>query len=612
MGAPPPAVLAPAILEARAEGRQARSAATGKGSRGMTSLPIPAGALAQHLIALGKTRSGKSSKLRVLVEGLLDQGKPVGIIDPKGDWWGLKSSATGKSAGYPVVIFGGAHADVPINGRAGAQIAEVVAAGNRPFIIDMKGWTVADRTQFFIDFASTLFHKSRGARWLCIDEVHNFAPQGKIGDIQAGKALHWANRLASEGAGLGITLLSASQRPQKVHKDYVTSHETLIACRLTHNLDREAIKAWIDGCGDPAQGKDVLTSVALMPRENAWVWSPEIGFGPKLITFPLFRTYDSFKPQDIDTPTQPKGWAGVDLKEITAKLEKVVDEAKANDPATLRRRIAELETEARKAPAGVDKATFEKAVEAARRDAFMHGEAKGFSGALKGFGDHIAAVKALAHRSRQVLEQIEKVGANLQAWADRPSPVLAADSPASKSTTHSEIGYFKEPKLFTMERPPAKGSGEALPKGERICLISIAQHADGVTREQMTVLTGYKKSSRDAYIQRLRERGCIEVGERITATDHGVATLGPDYEPLPTGQALRDYWLDRLPEGEKRILSVLIQHHPRSVSRPDIDAATGYKKSSRDAYLQRLGARELVITEPGAAKASDRLFENGR
>jgi hypothetical protein len=32
---------------------------------------FPAGVLAQHIIALGKTGSGKSSKLRVLVEGLL-------------------------------------------------------------------------------------------------------------------------------------------------------------------------------------------------------------------------------------------------------------------------------------------------------------------------------------------------------------------------------------------------------------------------------------------------------------------------------------------------------------------------------------------------------------
>jgi hypothetical protein len=44
----------------------------------------------QHVAVLGKTRSGKSSAMRLLVEYLLDKGKPVCIVDPKGDWWGIK------------------------------------------------------------------------------------------------------------------------------------------------------------------------------------------------------------------------------------------------------------------------------------------------------------------------------------------------------------------------------------------------------------------------------------------------------------------------------------------------------------------------------------------
>jgi hypothetical protein len=41
-----------------------------------------------------------------------------------------------------------------------------------------------------------------------------------------------------------------------------------------------------------------------------------------------------------------------------------------------------------------------------------------------------------------------------------------------------------------------------------------------------------------------------------------------------------------------------------------IDAATGYKRSSRDVYLQRLGARQLVVPEGrGAVRASVELFE---
>jgi hypothetical protein len=157
---------------------------------------------------------------------------------------------------------------------------------------------------------------------------------------------------------------------------------------------------------------------------------------------------------------------------------------------------------------------------------------------------------------------------------------------------------------------PAAGSGESLPRGERAILTAAAQHPDGVTREQLTVLTGYKRSSRDTYVQRLRERGHLEArGEQLLATQAGVDALGADFEPLPTGDALRAYWLGRLPEGERRVLEVVVEAYPKPIDRERISEATDYKRSSRDTYLQRLGARKLVTTERGGlVRAADELF----
>jgi hypothetical protein len=82
------------------------------------------------------------------------------------------------------------------------------------------------------------------------------------------------------------------------------------------------------------------------------------------------------------------------------------------------------------------------------------------------------------------------------------------------------------------------------------------------------VLTGYKRSSRDTYLQRLRERGLIEPGgAEFVATDAGVAALGADFAPLPTGAELREHWLARLPEGERRVLDYLVGAHPDPVQR---------------------------------------------
>src|SRR5690606_32149010 len=99
----------------------------------------------------------------------------------------------------------------------------------------------------------------------------------------------------------------------------------------------------------------------------------------------------------------------------------------------------------------------------------------------------------------------------------------------------------------------------------------------------------------------------ITEGDTVSATDQGHAAL-PDAEPLPTGRALQAYWLDRLPPGERKVLEFLIECWPGDIERHRLDE-TGYKRSARDTYLQRLRAKQLVVdTGRGLVKASDDLF----
>lgn len=314
-------------------------------------LIYPEKILEQHLVTLGKTGAGKSSALRHAVEYLLDHKKRVCILDPKGDWWGLKFSADGKGKGYPVIAFGdfkeSKASDVPINERSGSHLAELIAGGNRPAMIGLGGWKQAQMTRFFIDFASAIFAKNHGELYLVIDECHNFAPKAKIMSPQAGECLHWCNRLLSEGRGLGIVCLLASQRPQKVHNDTLTSCETLVAMRVIHKSDRNAVKDWIEGCGDVDRGNEVLGALAGMQRGDAYVWSPEISFGPERIKFPMFTTFDSFAPPQLQKKVSSASWETVDLDQVRQKLSAVIEEAKANDPQELKRKLQEAERKLR-------------------------------------------------------------------------------------------------------------------------------------------------------------------------------------------------------------------------------------------------------------------------
>lgn len=568
---------------------------------------LPAKVFDQHIVLLGKTRAGKSTVLRGSIgEPLLEAGEAVTIIDPKGDWWGIKLAKDGRGPGFPVVIFGGEHADVPLDPRAGAHVGELLATGNRPALIDMGGWMPGERTRFWIDFASAMFRHVKGRRWLLVDEVHNFAPKGKVLDVDAGKALHWTNRLASEGLGKGLHMAFASQRPQKVHNDTLTSAETLIALKVIHKADRDAVWDWIDGCGDRAVGKELLGTLAHLKRAEGWAWSPEAEFGPERIQFPMFKTYDSFRPQSVEDTKKLKGWASVDLEEVRSKLSTFVEQAKANDPKELRAEIAKLKILLEKSVhAAMNRPAIEVADPKAEEAAYQRGRDEGWAQAVAAVKPNwLAAVQRLQDLGQAVvLGAAEEMRGVDRFFMPPPMPIVwegrRHDSALPAATR-------------TITAPPRRPTGDvngSLPRGEKACLIVIAQRQEGATREQLTVVTGYKRSSRDAYVQRLREKGYVEQsGDRVIATAEGIQALGGDYDPLPRGAALRDWHLQRLPEGERRILKALIEVYPKSVARDWIDQRTDYKRSSRDAYIQRLSARQLVSVERGEVRASDELF----
>src|SRR3954451_22256014 len=70
----------------------------------------PSAALDDRIAIVGTAGSGKIYTAKGFVERLLDAGARVTIVDPLGVWWGLCAGAEG-NAGYPVVVFGGRHAD---------------------------------------------------------------------------------------------------------------------------------------------------------------------------------------------------------------------------------------------------------------------------------------------------------------------------------------------------------------------------------------------------------------------------------------------------------------------------------------------------------------------
>lgn len=533
--------------------------------------------LASHIAILGKAGSGKTVCAKGIAENLLDADGRVCVIDPTGVWFGLRSAANGKKAAYPVVIFGGEHADIPINERHGEAIAEIIGTSTTPAIIDTSMMRVGERTRFFADFANGLLRKNKGPLHLFIDEAHLFAPQGRVADPQSANMLHAANNLVSLGRARGLRVTMISQRPAKLHKDSLTQVETMVAMRLIAPQDRRAIEDWIADQADVKQGKEIIASLPTLKTGQGWVWAPEIGILER-VNFPMIKTFDSSKAPGTGGKEKMPTMAPINISQAAKDLQEFEKEAKANDPAALRRRIKELET--KPAIAVNPKAELE-----ANHRGYETGIA---AGRQEGMRAAIVAIETALAKNIIVVK----------------APKIMKTEPLTITNVIGEGPMKKGDKIYGV--PISKNN---LPPGEKSVLIACAQYPDGIDRDQMSILTGYKRSTRDAYAQRLREKSLIKIiGSRIFATAEGIAALGDDFERLPEGKELQDWWINKLPRGEAEVLAYLIGKYPYSATREEISTVTDFKRSTRDAYLQRLNTRKLINVSGGDIAAGEHLF----
>jgi hypothetical protein len=543
----------------------------------------------------GTKGSGKTHNAGVMAEEMLAAGIHVVILDPLGAWYGLRHDAAGGAGGFPILILGGEHGDIPLLPTGGEAVAEFVVRSGQSVILDMSGFGAnAEQDRFVTDLLAKLFRlkaAEKSAMHLIIDEADMFVPQQAISKSEI-PLLGATKTIVTKGRSRGLSMTMITQRPQSIAKAAIEEADVVLCHRMQGVNAVKAMKAWTDLYADAEQARVFYESLPQLADGECWVWSPNFLKLFQRVQFRRKHTFDSSRtPDPGETARKPKTAAKVDLAKLTAEMKATAEAAKANDPRHLQAELAKARAELAKRPTvASEPRTVEKIVEVPVLKNGQLDRTEKFTARLEE-----AAAKLLAEAS-----ELRRLIA--PAAAPRPVPAAARVAPAAPARP-----------VVPRPRPaPASGAGDgALPKGERVILTAVAQYPDGADREQLSVLTGYKRSSRDTYLQRLRERGYVDhQGDRLVPTDAGMTALGADFEPLPTGDALREHWLGRLPEGERRILEVLIGHYPDAVLRDALDEPTGYKRSSRDTYLQRLSARKLV--EPvgrGEVRASDNLFD---
>lgn len=592
-------------------------------------LALPLDAVTQTFAIMAKRGVGKTHTASVMAEEMLKQGQPIVVYDPTSAWWGLKSSADGKRPGFPVVIFGGEHADVPLEETAGEMIATVIVERRLPAILDCGLMRKGARIRFMTAFCEALYHKNREALHFFIDEAQTVAPQNLKAMPEIARLVGALEDIILQGRrrGLGVTVISP--RPAILNTSIRSACEVLIAMQIVGPHDRKAIQEWIDVHGDDAAAaKEMMSSLSSLKRGEAWIWSPA---WLELFVRTRFRkreTFDSSATPEVGSRAlAPSKMADIDLAKLGAEIAATVERVKADDPKELRKQIAELQRQLKAQPAAAPAKAERTEVPVLKEI-----DRKWLHHAFNEMRIKLAETRDSCRRAVKIYESwekdfqlferglsgIEKSISSITTEGHRPTAIATGTSmparrreatgPAHSSTTSGGGG-----------NPAAPDAGITRP--QQAILDALASfEAMGVARVRRVLAAFYsgaspRSSSYTNNLGALRSAGLITYpdSDHLALTTAGLHAAKPA-QTYVTNAELHLAWLSKLPLPQRRILDTLIESFPGDLSKESLAEKSGASPTS-SSYTNNLGAlRSLgAIDYPdrGRVRATELLFPFG-
>jgi hypothetical protein len=313
-------------------------------------LHLPLDALTHVLGIVAQRGAGKSYTASVLMEEMVEHGLFVGYVDPLGIAWGIRASADGEHAGYPVLILGGRHGDLPLTPASGEIVSQFVLEQRQPFILDLSLFEDEDeQRQFVAEFIRGFRLHEEVLCHLIVDEADLFAPQLPQSPM-AQRSLTAMNRLTRRYRykGMGCTLIT--QRPAELHKSVLGQLDLLLALRVISPQDSKALDDWIKRNAGEAERAEFLATLSGLATGTAWAWSPQWLHIFQQVVIRTRRTFDSSAtPKAGMKRATPRQLAEIDLTHLGEQMEALVEHARENDPMQLRTRIRQLEAMQRRA-----------------------------------------------------------------------------------------------------------------------------------------------------------------------------------------------------------------------------------------------------------------------
>jgi hypothetical protein len=564
----------------------------GKELPSLKEFSLPIDLVTQTVAVLARKGKGKSYLAAVIAEELMNNEQVPVIIDPTGAHWGIKASADGKGEGFHVVIFGGKHADLPLDEHGGEVIAQAIVKHRFPAIIDLSHMRKGEANRFMGAFLETLYRLNELPLHLICDEADTYAPQRPFGD--EARTLGAMEDIVRKGRikGIGCTMLT--QRPQILNKNVLTQAEILVTLGMSHPKDIGAIKEWVDMHATIDESKEMMATLPTMPAGRAWFWAPGWGYIFTQVNVRQRMTFDSGRtPRVGETIAAPGKLATINLEALGAQLKEMAEEAIENDPEAQRKEIARLKDKIRELEAAPRRSLVEETVLRYIKD----------SGQC--IADYAQMLLKPTDSGPLTIEKLRQAQELLK--QGEPS-----DEPPQNLRPHDEEAAPPPP------RAP-KRTGAMVEKNDTLTpvarkFLNVLAHRRGkiTNRDQLAILAGYSCKSRhvDNTLGSSRSRGLI-VGrnDNLQISDLGLEMLGTPAAPM-RGRQLVDYWLGQIDLAQSTMLRVLVDVYPKHLTRDEIAVKSGYSPTSRhvDNSLGALRGLKLAIGDSRGTKASPDLF----
>lgn len=237
---------------------------------------------------LGIRDSGKTYTATYLAEQLLDEGIPIVAFDPISVFRYLKSGKKGK--GFPVVVAGGDHGDLPLTPENAVNILRAAMQENVSIIFDLYSMNLSksDWKKIVGSCIRCLLYenKSYGLRHIFLEEASEFVPQ--IVRPEDGVVYAEIEKLARMGgnASLGYTLIN--QRAEQVNKAVLELCDCLFLHRQKGRHSLTALGKWLD-VADTSNSKEIINSLPSLEQGECWVWM-QGSHDPKRVNIPEKKT----------------------------------------------------------------------------------------------------------------------------------------------------------------------------------------------------------------------------------------------------------------------------------------------------------------------------------